>query len=85
MSDDAFVQGLMRSDFALETPTAHDNLSTMMDSYSQAMDPSLDHETAASYHNQMFAGQAQFGLFNAGDWMSEPMDVDFSKFVQIST
>lgn len=85
--NDAFTQGLMRSNFALQAPVVQDNLSAMMGTYSQSMDSLLDIDNSPmAYNNQSFNVQTPgFGMYTPQDWMNEPMDVDFSKFVQVST
>lgn len=75
----------MRSQFAIQVPALHDGYQPLMDSYVQAMDlADLDNGNLA--YSPHFSTQAQTSsMYGLQEWTNEPMDVDFSKFVQVST
>ncbi|KAG9677072.1 hypothetical protein KCU95_g16136, partial [Aureobasidium melanogenum] len=76
---------LMRSQAAVQVPTLHDNFQATM-AYGNAFEPQLEYDNMMPFGNPSYATPAPgFGAFNTQDWMNEPMEVDFSKFVQVST
>jgi hypothetical protein len=85
ISNGGFPEEMIRSQFALQAPAVQDNLQAMMDNYSQALDSAIDSDSGPMVFNQQYATSA-FGMYNAQDWMmNDSTDVDFSKFVQVST
>lgn len=76
---------LMRSQVAMQAPTLQDGFQAAI-AYGNAFEPSLEYDNMMTFANPTFAPSAQgFASYNTQDWMNEPMDVDFSKFVQVST
>ncbi|KAI4731669.1 hypothetical protein E4T49_00542 [Aureobasidium sp. EXF-10728] len=76
---------IMRSQVAMQVPTLQDGFQAAM-AYCNAFEPQLEYDNIMPFGNSSYATQAQgFGAFNTQDWTSEPMEVDFSKFVQVST
>lgn len=73
--------------FTFQAPAVQDNLQTIMENYSQSVELAMDSDMAPLDFSQQFAnGATAFGTFNPQDWMiNESMEVDFSKFVQVST
>lgn len=72
----------MRLPFDHQTLQAQEDLTAMMNEYAQSMD---DAETGTMAFNPQFASHVPgFSMYTPQDWMNEPMDVDFSKFVQVS-
>ncbi|THW35805.1 hypothetical protein D6D25_05154 [Aureobasidium pullulans] len=76
---------VMRSHAAMQVPALQDGFQAAI-AYGNAFEPQLEYDNMMSFGSPSYATPAQgFGTFNAQDWMNEPMDVDFSKFVQVST
>lgn len=77
---------IMRSHMAVQAPVLQDGFQAAF-AYGNPFEPQADFDNLASFGSpSTFTTPAQgFGAFNAQDWMNEPMDVDFSKFVQVST
>lgn len=77
----------MQSQFILNAPITQDHWQSALDNYPFALDSSMD-----DFNDQIMLGNQQYptsmqpsSLYNLQDWTNEPMDVDFSKFVQVST
>lgn len=73
----------MRSQVAMQVPTLQDGFQAAMAYGSNTFEPQLEYDMMP-FGNQNYGTPAQ-GFFNTQDWMNEPMEVDFSKFVQVST
>lgn len=76
----------MQPQFALQTSTAQDQWQSALENYPFALDSAMD------FDDQMMMGNPQYptsmqssSMYNLQDWTNEPMEVDFSKFVQVST
>ena len=76
---------VMRSQSAMQAPIMQDGFQTAI-AYNNAFDLQQGYDNMIPFGSPTYATPAQgFGAFNAQDWMNEPMEVDFSKFVQVST
>ena len=73
----------MRSQMAIQTPAIHDGFQNALGYGANAFEPAMDFDNMMSFGNPTYGNPSQgFGSFGAQDWTNEPMDVDFSKFVQ---
>ncbi|KAL1303270.1 hypothetical protein AAFC00_006681 [Neodothiora populina] len=79
--------GVLHPQFSVNDAVVHDTLQTMMDSFSPQIVSMVDVDCSTIPLDQPYGSQPQnFGPYNPQDWMmSDSVDVDFSKFVQIST
>ncbi|KAI4745670.1 hypothetical protein E4T50_03986 [Aureobasidium sp. EXF-12298] len=76
---------IMRSQSAMQAPMMQDGFQAAI-AYGNAFDPQPEYDNMIPFGSPTYATPAQgFGAFTAPDWMNEPMEVDFSKFVQVST
>lgn len=76
---------IMRSQSAIQAPVIQDGFQAAI-AFGNAFEPQPEYDNMMPFGSPTYATPAQgFGAFTAQDWMNEPMDVDFSKFVQVST
>lgn len=76
----AFPDQSLRPSFNLQLPTAHDNL---ISNWTQSADHSFDNDgQAISFDPQYINNHQPYAVYNAADWMNEPMDLEFNNFVQ---
>ncbi|KAI4852084.1 hypothetical protein E4T45_04843 [Aureobasidium sp. EXF-8846] len=76
---------IMRSHSAMQAPVIQDGYQAAI-AYGNTFEPQLEYDNMMPFGSPTYATPAQgFAAFNSQDWMNEPMEVDFSKFVQVST
>lgn len=76
---------IMRSQSAMQASSLQDGFQAAI-AYGNLFEPTLEIDNMMPFGSPAYGAPAQgFGSYNAQDWMNEPIDVDFSKFVQVST